>query len=130
MINPITVDIPVKDYSREYSISVVSNEQCFAVANDSEPIRVSMSVETISPEYSINLSGSLADITMQSAEQINVVSYTVPAYEGAYTVIPLEASSTVLGTKNKRCTDDITVEKIPRRQTSNEYGTTFYIAEV
>lgn len=51
-------------------------------------------------------------------------------YQGEYEVTPLANNTVVLETKNKTMLDDVTVLKIPRFSTSNEYGTTFYIAEV
>ena len=51
-------------------------------------------------------------------------------YTGDYTVIPLARNDVVLETARKLCTDDITVKKIPTYETRNDYGLSFYIAEV
>lgn len=51
-------------------------------------------------------------------------------YEGEYEVTPKAESATVLPTKNKALEDNVTVHKIPYFETSNESGTTVYIAEV
>ena len=51
-------------------------------------------------------------------------------YEGDYVVTPKASTATVLPTKDKAMTDDVTVLKIPYFETSNENGTTVYIAEV
>lgn len=49
------------------------------------------------------------------------------AYDGDYEVIPKTYSQT-LGTKLKFMTDDMTIKEIPYFETSNEDGTTVYIA--
>lgn len=61
---------------------------------------------------------------------INATIVDVPQYEGEYVITPLAADNVVLETKDKMCSDDITVLKIPTYQTHNESGITFYIAEV
>lgn len=61
---------------------------------------------------------------------VNATIYDVPKYDGEYTVSPQAYDPVILETKDKLCEDDITVLKVPTRETTNEYGTTFYIAEV
>lgn len=51
-----------------------------------------------------------------------------PPYMGGYTVIPKANEPTVLETKGKRMTDDVTVTKIPYYETANPLGDTVYIA--
>lgn len=51
-----------------------------------------------------------------------------PPYMGEYTVIPKANEPTVLETKGKRMTDDVTVTKIPYYETANPLGDTVYIA--
>lgn len=48
-------------------------------------------------------------------------------YDGAYDVIP-KTYAQELGTDNKVMRDNVRVEKIPYFETSNEKGTTVYIA--
>lgn len=52
---------------------------------------------------------------------------TLPEYTGAYKVTPQAFTDQTLNTKSKSMTDDVTVEKIPVYETSNEYGTTINI---
>lgn len=56
-----------------------------------------------------------------------VVGGGVP-YEGDYTVTPKAHEQTVLATKRKYMNDDVTVLEVPYFETSNESGTTVYIA--
>ena len=51
-----------------------------------------------------------------------------PPYTGEYTVVPKADEPTVLETKGKRMTDDVTVTKIPYYETANPLGDTVYIA--
>lgn len=49
-------------------------------------------------------------------------------YTGEYVVIPKAHKETVLETKDKTMADDVTVRKVPYYETSNQTGTTIYIA--
>lgn len=93
------------------------------------PIQVDMTLEEVTLQYDLGVALDIHEVDLGNSTTIEAIIYDTPAYEGEYTVIPLAASEVVLETKDKRCTDDITVLKIPRYSTSNEYGTTFYIAE-
>lgn len=54
----------------------------------------------------------------------------VDPYEGPYTIIPKAFDNQSLHTKNKTCSDDILVEKVPYYETTNNSnGLTAYIAE-
>ena len=94
------------------------------------PIEVDISLVSSVQEYDVTLESLEEVIDLENSTTINATIYDTPLYEGEYLVTPLAASEVVLPTKEKRCIDDITVIKIPRHATSNEYGTTFYIAEV
>ena len=52
-----------------------------------------------------------------------------PIYEGEMIVTPKAHQVTVLPTKDRLVEDDISVLKIPYYETSNESGTTVYIAD-
>ena len=52
----------------------------------------------------------------------------VDEYEGDYDVTPKANAQTVLPTQDKLLRDNVTVDKVPYYQTSNEYGDTVYIA--
>lgn len=57
----------------------------------------------------------------------------VPAYDtynGEYNVIPQAHSQSVLQTQGKVMKRNVTVQKVPYYETSNQYGDTVYIAEV
>ena len=49
-------------------------------------------------------------------------------YTGETVVIPMAFDAQVLECKNKTMPDDVTVTKVPYFETSNEDGTTVYIA--
>lgn len=49
-------------------------------------------------------------------------------YQGDYTVIPKAHEATILETRDKTLTDNVTVTKVPFHETSNLSGTTIFIA--
>lgn len=49
-------------------------------------------------------------------------------YTGDYVIIPKAHEEVILETKDKTMADDVTVKKVPYYETSNEVGTTIYIA--
>lgn len=49
-------------------------------------------------------------------------------YTGEYIVIPKAHDEVILETKDKTMQDDVTVRKVPYYETSNQTGTTVYIA--
>lgn len=49
-------------------------------------------------------------------------------YEGNYTVTPKARTAQTLQTKNKTMKENVTVLEVPFFETSNEKGTTIYIA--
>ena len=51
----------------------------------------------------------------------------ITPYDGSYTVTP-KVSEQTLPTKERYMNNDVTVYGVPRYDTSNEYGTTVYIA--
>ncbi len=69
------------------------------------------------------------NIKLRFDNQINVTTSDIPDYEGIYVVDPSATDTIVLETNGKRCTDDITVNKIKTSETHNPYGITYYIAE-
>lgn len=59
----------------------------------------------------------------------NIGEETAERYSGEYEVTPKANAETVLQTKNKLMTDNVTVKKVPIHKTSNsQNGTTVYIA--
>lgn len=93
------------------------------------PILINISMESNMQEYPLTVECDIEEIELISAIEVHAETVDVPIYDGEYTVTPLAASEVVLETKDKLCEDDITVLKIPRYSTGNEYGTTFYIGE-
>ena len=55
------------------------------------------------------------------------VEITEDIYEGTLTVIPKAHEQQILETKDKRMMNNITVQKIPYFETSNDTGKTIYI---
>lgn len=78
---------------------------------------------------------SALDFTIQTPININmgmdsaiIVGGGIP-YTGDYVVTPKAHAQTVLPTKRKVMSDDVTVLEIPYWETSNPNGKTVYIAE-
>lgn len=94
------------------------------------PIQVNMTLDTSKTVFALALESNLEEVTLQSDTVINATIIDIPRYEGEYVINPLARNSIILETKDKLCTDDITVTKIQTAETHNAYGTTFYIAEV
>lgn len=60
--------------------------------------------------------------------QIQLLHDLGEAYEGDYIITPSTADQ-VMHTKNKRMTDNVTVEAIPFYEVDNNLGTTFIIGD-
>lgn len=128
---PVDVDISLESTTQEHDVSIVLLDEEVSLENSEDfPIEVDVSFESTVQEYNVSIVSLDEAVDLENSTAINVIYYDAPLYEGEYDVVPLAASEVVLPTKNKLCTDDITVNKIPRHETSNDYGTTFYIAEV
>lgn len=65
-------------------------------------------------------------VNFSPTAQIQIIN-TDP-YTGEYVVIPKAHEETILETKDKIMQDDVTVRKVPYYETSNQTGTTVYIA--
>ena len=76
------------------------------------------------------LESNLHEVALSNDTVINATIIDIPHYEGSYVVDASAHNAIILETKDKLCTDDITVNKIQTARTSNPYGDTFYIAEV
>lgn len=64
------------------------------------------------------------------ADSILVIHVVPEPYEGEYMVTPKANEAVVLPTQHKTLTEDVTIQKVPYFETSNDHGTTVYIAEV
>lgn len=93
------------------------------------PIVVPMTLDTSQTVFALSLESNQQVVALQSDTVINATIIDTPQYEGEYVVDPNAHHEIVLDTKNKLCTDDITVNKIKTSETTNPYGVTFYIAE-
>lgn len=60
------------------------------------------------------------DIAVEGLQIVTIGE--LPMYDGVYTVDPLAKSATVLPTKGKNMTDNITVNKIRQLEVSNTAG--------
>ena len=94
------------------------------------PIVVDMTIDTTKTVFDMTIESNIEEIDLESSTVIEATIIDIPKYEGDYVITPLADNDQVLETKDKLCTDDITVTKIPTFQTHNESGITFYIAEV
>lgn len=92
------------------------------------PIIVPLTLDTSKTTFAFCLETHDEVYTMTNSMAIQAV-ITEP-YEGDYIVIPQADSQTVLQTAGKYLHDNVTVTRIPTYETHNEFGTTFYIAEV
>lgn len=87
---------------------------------------------TFVPEVSVD--GVLSwtnDKGLPNPEPVDLVGKTIealPKWEGNYTITPKASNKEVLQTKGSVMIDDLTIQQIPYFDTSNEYGTTIYIA--
>ena len=83
-------------------------------------------------EVNQSLSGNLSSIGTISGT-LHVVS-GIPVhdvYDGAYVIDPLVNAGIELETNGKYCRDDITINRVPRYETTNPAGgLTFYIGEM
>lgn len=79
-----------------------------------------------------SLSGNLSSIGDISGALHIINSIPVhDIYDGAYVVDPLVRTGIDLETKGKYCRDDITINRVPRYETTNPAGgQTFYIGEM
>ena len=72
----------------------------------------------------------LGRVISVNPEVINKIAYSnMDEYDGDYEVTPLAHEAVVLPTAQKQMRDDVTVFKVPYFETTNEHGTTVYIAE-
>lgn len=94
------------------------------------PITATLTVDVSKRVFMMACEQSTHTYTLSCDTVVNATIYDVPKYDGSYTVTPFAYSSVVLDTEGKMCEEDITVLKVPTRETHNEYGETFYIAEV
>lgn len=78
---------------------------------------------------STTLDGELeAGLTFDGQMGIIQKVHDADIYEGDYIVIPKANDATVLETRDKMMTDNVTVTKVPFYETHSETGTTVYIA--
>lgn len=94
------------------------------------PIVVNMSVDQSKRVFCLAVEQTCETYQMTQDAVFNVNIVDAPIYEGDYVITPLAHSQTVLETKDKLLEDNVTVLKIPTSETHNQYGITFYIAEV
>ena len=95
------------------------------------PIVVDMTLDTSKTAFAMALESNIEEYTLTNDTVINATIIDVPQYEGPYTIDSLSKNDVVLETKNKMCSDDITVKKIKTSETINPAGGyTLYIAEM
>lgn len=84
-----------------------------------------MTMSVIDEVYDLSVEEE-TPIDMDLSTAIQIVNTDV--YEGEYVVVPKAHESTILETRDKTMTDDVTVTKVPYYETSNLTGETVYIA--
>lgn len=78
-------------------------------------------------EYDIDIDNDLSyDLEENSIIDWKYIDY--PIYKDDYIVTPKARESQVLETEGKLMKENLTVLEVPYFETSNEYGTTIYIA--
>lgn len=126
---PITVKTTVQSNLKSYNLKK-QNIPMYEM-RIKMPAVVKLTVDTSKRVYAIAAESDTEDIELSSSMAIVIEgSSDIPYYNGDYVVNPKAKSEIILETKNKRCRENITVNKIQTSQTHNIYGTTFYIAEV
>ena len=94
------------------------------------PIIVNMDVIENSNVFELDIVELSNVLNLSIDSEIIVKNYDAERYEGSYLIIPAAYDDQVLETKNKLCTENIVVEKVPLWETSNlSGGNTVYIAE-
>lgn len=73
-----------------------------------------------------NLIGNLSAMSMISGE---ISSLDYPTYSGENVVYPKAFRDTILETSGHKLNNDIVVKEVPYFETSNQNGTTVYIAK-
>lgn len=126
----IPTDIDLDKSKDEFDLTIKPSETDISIDSESDvPVVAVLSIDESQTEFEVNAESNQHALTVSNDIQINVSTVDVPTYAGPYKATPKANSTVVLETKDKRCKDNITVLKVPRYQTHNEYGTTFYIAE-
>lgn len=128
MTLPLVVNLQAQTNTVVFNVQKIDVRQ-YPVAFQESPIVASLTVDTSKTVFAMAYEMLNEAYQMQNEMTVNV-SGNVPNYTGEYTVIPKANSGTVLATRNKMCTGDITVTRIQTAETHNDYGVTFYIAEV
>lgn len=92
------------------------------------PIEYQFELEQMDEEFIFTLEEPEYEFTIEEAIIVHEGgSYDV--YDGQYEVTPSAHNPIVLETREKLMADDVTVNKIPYYETSNESGLTVYIAD-
>ena len=94
------------------------------------PVEAELDIDGQLMAYELDVDAIDVNYELALDSVINVEYVPSDPYTGAYVVDPSAHEAIILETKDKTCTDDITVNKIKTSSTTNPYGTTFYIAEV
>lgn len=94
------------------------------------PITAYLTVDVSKRVFMMAVEQKEETYSLQLDTVVNATIYDVPKYDGEYTISPQAYDSVILETEGKLCENDITVLRVPTRETTNEFGTTFYIAEV
>ncbi len=130
---PIEVDITLDNSKNEFSLDILSSQYEVDLSSDEEvkkPIEVELSLDNSTNEFEFDIQSNKYEYDLTTDTAIIVTSGDAEIYEGPYEVDPFVKKETILNTAKKYCKKDITVHKVPKFSTSNEYGTTFYIGEV
>ena len=130
---PIEVDISLDNSKNEFSLDILYNEYELDLSSENEfenPIEVELSIDNSKNEFEFDVQSNKYEYDITTDTAIIVTAGDAEIYEGPYEVDPLVKKEIILDTGKKYCRKDITVHKVPKYSTGNQYGTTFYIGEV
>ena len=87
--------------------------------------RIAVRIAEQDETYAVKIrADETVDVTME--ESIQIVQADM--YDGDYIVIPKAHEETILETRDKTMTDNVTVRRVPYYETHSETGTTVFIA--
>lgn len=89
---------------------------------------IKLKVSEESSIIKLHVSDESNDSLKITSDRVNITTTSGDPYQGPYIVTPLANEQQILNTKFKYMSDDVTVNKVPYYETSNDSGTTVYIA--
>lgn len=108
-----------QEINQNINLNYDIKEKNFGVIFDMDDKNLNIDFESNNKEF---------DIHFNELQKVNEAPTSYELYDGEYSVTPKIQSQT-LGTKEKIMKNDLEVKAIPYYETSNDSGTTIYIAK-